>query len=420
MATFRRSGTIHKLGRLIEGMVGQRLRTRLRRTLLPSRSKGSASTASRKPCRELRHPGLRSSWVKHHYPEVFAAALLNSQPMGFYAPPAQFVRDAREHGVEVRPPDINASDWDCTLEPGTDNAAPCVSACARSPASARTKAGGWSNAAPNPIAIRSTCGAGRPARRQILALARADAFFASLGLSRRDGLWAVRGFSRMPCHCPDTSRHGRAISNPPSPCRRAHPGASRWSTITPPSDVAARPIRWHCCADAFPPIATVAPLPSLRRRRTTTASPSPAGAGAPAPGTASGVVFVTIEDEHGIANLVVWPGVFEDHRRIVMRLRLLGVRGRVRARLVIHLVAEKIVGLVGRARSDFRRSTPSISITAVATRSAPPGPSDHRSARPFQKPEANATRHRVGKGPAWTQPGYDHGSRSGSSSPRPP
>ena len=56
-----------------------------------------------------------SSWVKCHYPEVFCAALLNSQPMGFYAP-AQLVRDAREHGVEVRPPDINASDWDSTLE----------------------------------------------------------------------------------------------------------------------------------------------------------------------------------------------------------------------------------------------------------------------------------------------------------------
>src|SRR5207244_11176881 len=61
-----------------------------------------------------------SSWVKHYYPEVFAAALLNSQPMGFYAP-AQLVRDAREHDVEVRPPDINTSDWDCTLEPSRSN-----------------------------------------------------------------------------------------------------------------------------------------------------------------------------------------------------------------------------------------------------------------------------------------------------------
>ena len=57
-----------------------------------------------------------SAWIKCFYPEIFACALLNSQPMGFYAP-AQIVRDAREHGVEVRPVDVNFSDWDCTLEP---------------------------------------------------------------------------------------------------------------------------------------------------------------------------------------------------------------------------------------------------------------------------------------------------------------
>ena len=74
--------------------------------------------------------------MKWHYPEVFAAALLNSQPMGFYAP-AQIVRDAKEHKVEVRPPDVNASDWDCTLEKHHATAAPCVSAFARSPASGK-------------------------------------------------------------------------------------------------------------------------------------------------------------------------------------------------------------------------------------------------------------------------------------------
>ena len=63
-----------------------------------------------------------SAWLKCHYPDVFSAALLNAQPMGFYAP-AQIVRDAREHGVEVRPPDVNFSDWDSTLEPGPRAAA---------------------------------------------------------------------------------------------------------------------------------------------------------------------------------------------------------------------------------------------------------------------------------------------------------
>ena len=72
-----------------------------------------------------------SAWIKKHYPEAFCAALLNSQPMGFYAP-AQLVRDARDHGVEVRPADVNRSDWDCTLEPGSRCAAPCALACASS------------------------------------------------------------------------------------------------------------------------------------------------------------------------------------------------------------------------------------------------------------------------------------------------
>ena len=99
-----------------------------------------------------------SSWVKYYYPEVFAAALLNSQPMGFYAP-AQLVRDAREHGVEVRPPDVNASDWDCTLE--TDRADRCalrlgfrqVTGLARRRHQAHGRA-----AHRRPIAIRPTCG----------------------------------------------------------------------------------------------------------------------------------------------------------------------------------------------------------------------------------------------------------------------
>ena len=63
-----------------------------------------------------------SAWIKWHYPDVFCAAILNSQPMGFYQP-AQLVRDAREHGVEMRPPDVNLSDWDCTLEPAGDGSA---------------------------------------------------------------------------------------------------------------------------------------------------------------------------------------------------------------------------------------------------------------------------------------------------------
>ena len=121
-----------------------------------------------------------SAWLKCHYPDVFAAALLNSQPMGFYAP-AQIVRDAQEHGVEVRAVDINASCWDCTLErcldehvgaervcipatpPWPATSAPptrCGSAFARSAASARTTRAQSSRRAhpPSPSTPSATCG----------------------------------------------------------------------------------------------------------------------------------------------------------------------------------------------------------------------------------------------------------------------
>ena len=76
--------------------------------------------------RALRCSVYASAWLKCHYPDVFSAALLNAQPMGFYAP-AQIVRDAREHGVEVRPPDVNFSDWDSTLEPARAPPGDCMS-----------------------------------------------------------------------------------------------------------------------------------------------------------------------------------------------------------------------------------------------------------------------------------------------------
>ena len=102
-----------------------------------------------------------SAWIKCHYPAAFAAALLNSQPMGFYAP-AQIVRDAREHGVEVRAADVNLSDWDCTLEARRDangsGARPCGSACARSTACRRRRSRSSSPRSPLPMILG--CGRG--------------------------------------------------------------------------------------------------------------------------------------------------------------------------------------------------------------------------------------------------------------------
>ena len=183
------------------------------------------------------------AWIKCHYPDVFAAALLNSQPMGFYAP-AQIVRDAQEHGVEVRPVDVNFSDWDCTLEAGAPrlaaddlhprhaddgtrryphHARACGSAFARSAASPKSMAAN----------IESVRGAGFDSVRDLWLrtglppaalerLAHADAF-RSLGLDRRDALWAVRALRRAgdKDDLPLFARvaHGRS-SSPTSHCRR--------------------------------------------------------------------------------------------------------------------------------------------------------------------------------------------------------
>ena len=120
------------------------------------------------------------------------------------------------------------------------------------------------------------------------------------------------------------------------------------------------------------------------------------------PGTASGVVFVTIEDEHGIANLVVWPKVFEAHRRIVMGARLLGVRGRIqREGLVIHLVAERLWDWS--AELDRIADLDTIEPRNGRGDEVRTDPGDRR----VQVPEANATRHRAGKGPPARKQPYD-------------
>jgi len=404
MATFRRSGTIHKLkDDFIEGMVGKGYDRAFAERCFKQIEGFGEYGFPESHAASFAILVYDSSWVKHYYPEVFAAALLNSQPMGFYAP-AQLVRDAREHGVEVRPPDINASAWDCTLEPSTNNR------CALR-LGLRQVTGFGENEAKRLVEHR-TAPYRDPAdlwrrsglsKRHILALARADAF-ASLGLSRRDVLWAVRGFSDARLPLLDDSPQVRdlepGVSLPAltlgeqvvddyaalSMSLRSHPMAllrPRFSDrgVSPTAVLATSQND-----DRF----TLAGLVLVRQR----------------PGTASGVVFVTIEDEHGIANLVVWPKVFEGYRRVVMGSRLLGVQGRVqREELVIHLVAERLW--------DWSAELDSISDIDTfhldhgrgdQVRTDSP---DRRVHPPVPVPEANATRHRVSKNQPAKSTGYD-------------
>ena len=117
MATFKRTGTIGTFHDQDDRGHGRAAIRATSPSAASARSRASANTAfPESHAASFALLVYASAWLKCHYPDVFAAALLNAQPMGFYAP-AQIVRDVREHGVEVRPVDVNHSDWDCTLEP---------------------------------------------------------------------------------------------------------------------------------------------------------------------------------------------------------------------------------------------------------------------------------------------------------------
>jgi error-prone DNA polymerase len=399
MATFRRAGTIHKLkDEFIEGMVANGYERAFAQRCFKQIEGFGEYGFPESHAASFAILVYDSSWVKYYYPEVFAAALLNSQPMGFYAP-AQLVRDAREHDVEVRPPDINASDWDCTLEPSASNR--------RALRLGLRQVAGLNEDDIKRLVERRTEPYRDPGdlwrrsglnKRQIVALARADAF-ASLCLSRRDVLWAVRGFSdaRLPLLDGPTEVRDLepAVSLPAltlgeqvvddyaaiSMTLRAHPMALLRSRFAE-RDVASTTVLKNSKNDD---VFTLAGLVLVRQR----------------PGTASGVVFVTIEDEHGIANLVVWPKVFEVHRRIVMGSRLLGVRGRIqREGLVIHLVAEQMWDWS--AELDTISEIDDFRLTHSRADAVRSDPGDRRMA----VPEANATRHRLRKTQV-AESGYD-------------
>jgi len=284
-----------------------------------------------------------SSYIKCRYPAVFAAALLNSQPMGFYAP-AQIVRDAREHGVEVRPIDANHSKWDNTLEDGDDG--PAVRLGMRQIEGFRET---WAKR----IAAAAPCGSveqlAREAdlpQRALRLLADADAL-RSIGLDRRKALWEAR---RTP-----------AGELPLFAAARARDSQVRELGEEPPAALPPMPLSEQVAADyqttrlslkAHPMVFLrsvfdaegVLPCAALRDCRN---GDRVQAAGVvlvrqrPGKGNA---IFVTLEDEGGIANIVIWARLFERFRREVMAARLMLVEGEVQKSRegVIHLMASRI------------------------------------------------------------------------------
>jgi error-prone DNA polymerase len=311
-----------------------------------------------------------SAWLKCRYPEVFAAALINSQPMGFYAP-AQIVRDVREHGIEVRSVDINHSDWDATLEPASHPATHVHALhhdMAKDICSTHTLRLGFRQikGLSEQDARRVVTARCRPYRsirdvwlrsglspRIIERLADADAF-GSLGLTRRQALWAAKALGRVGEHEDDLPLFRASCTNVSEPEQssyvpeteialppmtpgeevvndyrflelslREHPARFLRAELLHRGIVCNENLRTRRSGERI----TVSGLVTIRQR----------------PGTASGVIFMTIEDETAIANIIVWPRTFERFRAIVLGARYISVTGELQQESgVVHVVATKL------------------------------------------------------------------------------
>ncbi len=280
-----------------------------------------------------------SSWLKCHHPAIFACALLNSQPMGFYAP-AQIVRDAREHQVEVRPICVNHSTWDNTLERRADNTL-ALRLGFRQIKGFKQEDANWIEAARgngyrNPQSLWLRAGVNSAVMER---LAEADAFTDS-GLTRREALWqakAIRGQTSLPLF--NDPIDGEAIQEPSVTLPPMHLGEEVVEDY-----VSTRlSLRAHPMELLRPTLPNLTPHIELVNRPPGRTSVCGLVITRQRPGTASGVIFLTLEDETGVSNIVVWNKVYERFRRVVMGGRLLRVSGYLqREGIVVHLIAQQI------------------------------------------------------------------------------
>jgi error-prone DNA polymerase len=348
MATFKFTGGVsHFRDKMINGMV-ERNYTREFAEQTFSRIEGFGSYGfPESHAASFALIAYASAWLKCHHPDVFCAALLNAQPMGFYAP-AQIVRDAENHGVVIRPVCINASSWDCTLEPlGEHNAVRLGFRMVKGLASDHADAIMAARGTP----YRSIPDLHRRAHVPVAALERlaeADSFLA-LNLERRQAVWAIRGLSdnRLPLfdHADDEANEpavdlpamtkGRQVVEDYRSVGlslRDHPVSFLRATLEQRRIVRCADLAQRRDGSRL----TVAGIVLVRQR----------------PGSARGVLFVTIEDETGHANLIIWPSVFERQRRVLLSATMLACRGKLQKESgVIHVIADEITDLSAMLRS---------------------------------------------------------------------
>ncbi|WP_206378180.1 error-prone DNA polymerase [Sneathiella limimaris] len=297
-----------------------------------------------------------SSWLKCHYPDVFSAAILNSQPMGFYSA-SSLVRDFREHGGQVLAADINRSEWDYTLE-----------GASRSKQYWALRVGlrqvkGLSEAAARRLVARRRNGydsvrdlyfRAELDMKSLEMLANADAF-RSIGMDRRSALWAVRGLSGQ------GGRRG-ALEELPlfAVASEGHEALQREAEVKLPS----MPIGQQVIEDyaslrlslkAHPVALLRGRLPGRKIVTAEVLKTLKSGSyvevaglilSRQRPGTAAGIIFMTLEDETDTVNVIVWPQVFEKYRQAVLGGRLVRVRGQLQIEQnVIHLIAREVEDL---------------------------------------------------------------------------
>lgn len=353
MATFRNVGTIHTFEeRFISGMVNRGYAHAVAENLFKQiRAFGSYGFPESHSA-SFALLAYASSWLKCHYPAAFAAAILNSQPMGFYST-SRLIIDAKDHGVEVRGIDVNYSDWDSTLEPTTGKHGQALRLGLReirgfkqedADRLVEAREGGYS-------AIRDIWHRAQLTTPALSLLAKADAF-GSLGLDRRAADWAIRNLSDKPLPLFDYSEAVRnqngnypidqdveeEVALPrmtvgenvihdfrikghslrPHPCQLLRQRLQQESVVTS-RDLAAldngRRVR-------------IAGLVQVRQR----------------PGTASGVIFATLQDETGDSNVIIWPKIFDTFRRETLGSKLMIVEGKVQKEgIIVHIVADRII-----------------------------------------------------------------------------
>ena len=369
MATFRHVGTIGSHGELfIEGMIKRGYDPEFAERCFKQIEGFGSYGFPESHAISFALLVYASAWVKCHHPDAFLASLLNSQPMGFYQP-SQLVRDAREHGVEVRPPDVAWSDWDCALETQE------LGEPYRPVRLGLRQIKGFKEKDAEALTAARLAGArtiedfarqGHLTRRALELLAEADAF-ASLGYVRRDALWAVKGLAGdwgAEKTAPLLLRQSLKETQVELPFMSAPQNVAEDYRTTSLS-VKDHPARFfrhdlgamgavHCGA-----------LKTARDRRKLAVGGLVLVR--QRPGTAKGVVFLTLEDETGIANIVVWRDAFEANRRTVMSAAFLMVHGQVQSvDGVVHVVAERFTDLSHRL-SELREDEAPITVHSRVT-----------------------------------------------------